>query len=125
MRCAPLAAACGISLLMCVPALAEGTKSCHIGSYRLADGEPIDIAPSDGDTLRWRMFSGETGQLHPNKDGTWTSTMGWTGRPDGRTVSFTDCMKGDIAFGRDSGHKIAFDVSDTIFESSGTKLVGR
>src|SRR5690349_17603817 len=72
-------------------AAADITKDCHIGSYRLADGQAIDIAPSDGNTLRWRLFSGETGQLHPQKNGTWTSTYGWTGRPDGKTVSFSDC----------------------------------
>jgi dienelactone hydrolase len=108
---------------MSLPALADG--NCHVGSYRLSGGEAIDIAPSTGNTLRWRMFSGETGQLHPSKDGTWTSTMGWTGKPDGRTVSFADCAKADIVFGKDSGHRIAFDVSNTTFESSGTKLVGR
>jgi pimeloyl-ACP methyl ester carboxylesterase len=106
-------------------AQADAAKDCHIGSYRLSDGSTVDIAPSDGDTLRWRMWSGDTGQLHPQKDGTWTSTYGWTDRPDGKTVSFSDCARGDLNFGKDSGHKIAFDVSDTTFESNGTKLVGR
>src|SRR5207253_11483848 len=85
----------------------------------------VDIAPSDGDTLRWRMFSGETGQLHPQKDGSWTSTYGWTDRPDGKTVSFSDCAKGEIAFGKKSGNRIAFDVRNTSFQSGGVMLVGR
>jgi uncharacterized protein len=116
---------CGLSLLLAVPAFADTTKDCHIGSYRLSDGSAVDVAPSDGDTLRWRLWNGETGQLHPQKDGTWTSTYGWTDRPDGKTVSFSDCAKGDIVFGKDSGHKIAFDVSNTTFESNGVKLAGR
>ena len=116
---------CGLLLLLSVPAWADVTKDCHIGSYRLSDGEAIDIAPSDGDTLRWRSFSGETGQLHQNNDGSWTSTFGWTDKPDGRTVSFSDCTKGEITFGRQTGKSIAFDVRDTTFESSGVKLVGR
>ena len=116
---------CGLLLLLSVSAWADVTKDCHIGSYRLSDGEAIDIAPSDGDTLRWRSFSGETGQLHQNNDGSWTSTFGWTDKPDGRTVSFSDCTKGEITFGRQTGKSIAFDVRETTFESSGVKLVGR
>ncbi len=100
-------------------------QDCHVGSYGLSDGSAVDIAPSDDDMLRWRMFSGETGQLHPNKDGTWSSTFGWTGRPDGKTVSFSDCAQGEIAFDKASGHRIAFDVSDTTFDSHGIKLAGR
>jgi uncharacterized protein len=111
--------------LSAAAAHADSTKDCHIGSYRLNDGRAVDIAPSDGGTLRWRMFDGETGQLHPNKDGSWTSTYGWTDRPDGKAVTFSDCTQGDIGFGKNSGHRIAFDVSDTTFDSHGTKLVGR
>ena len=106
-------------------AATDTTKSCHIGSYRLSDGKTVDIAPSDPGTLRWRMFTGETGQLHPLKDGTWTSTYGWTGRPDGKTVSFSDCKKGQIAFAKEHGTRIAFDMTNTIFYSNGTKLAGR
>ncbi len=91
----------------------------------MTDGSAIDIAPSDGDTLRWRAFTGETGLLHQSKDGSWTSMYGWTDRTDGKTVSFSDCAKGDVIFGKDSGHKIAFDMSNTAFDSHGTKLVGR
>ena len=101
------------------------TNNCRIGSYRLSDGSAIDIAPSDSATLRWRMFTGETGQLHPNSDSTWTSTFGWTGKPDGQIVSFSDCARGDIHFAGQLGHRIAFDVSETVFDSHGTKLAGR
>ena len=118
-------ALCGLSLLLFVPAQADATKDCHIGSFRLGDGRAIDIAPSDGDTLRWRAFTGETGQLHRNKDGSWTSTYGWTERPDRKTVSFSDCTRRGIRFGKQNGKRIAFDVSETTFESNGTRLVGR
>ena len=89
------------------------------------DGRAIDIAPSDGDTLRWRLFSGDTGQLHPQKNGVWTSTFGWTDRPDGKAVSFSDCAKGEITFGSEHGKRIAFDIRNTTFQSGGVKLVGR
>ena len=117
-----VAALCGFTLLRSF-AIADVVKDCHIGSYSLADGRTVDIAPSEGKTLRWRLFTGETGQLHKQADGTWTSTFGWTGRPDGTSVAFADCD--NISFGKDSGKRIAFDVSDTSFESGGVKLAGR
>jgi dienelactone hydrolase len=112
-------------LLYAAPAFADSTTNCHVGSYRLASGPAVDIAPSEGDTLRWRLFNGETGQLHQQPDGTWQSTFGWTGRPDGKSVSFSDCATGDIRFDADAGHRIAFDVTETTFDSNGVKLVGR
>ncbi|MFO1468221.1 MAG: hypothetical protein U1F35_17550, partial [Steroidobacteraceae bacterium] len=111
-------------LLAAVPAPADVT-ACHIGSYRLGDGGVVDIAPSEGDTLRWRLFTGETGQLHPKAAGSWSSTYGWTQRADGKTVSFSDCAHDEIHFGSQAGKRIDFDVSDTTFESGGVKLVGR
>lgn len=104
---------------------AGSAPDCHIGSYRLSDGRAVDIAPSDGDTLRWRLFSGQTGQLHPQKNGIWTSTFGWTDRADGKRVTFSDCAKGEIGFGSDRGQRIAFETQNTTFESDGVKLVGR
>ena len=115
----------GFLLLHSVRAGADVKTDCHVGSYRLSDGGSVDVAPSEVNTLRWRTFAGETGQLHHQANGTWTSTFGWTGRPDGKTVLFSDCGKGAIAFGNEPGRRIAFDVSDTVFESNGVKLVGR
>lgn len=118
-----VAASCASALLRPLVAMADVVNDCHIGSYRLADGRTVDIAPSEGNTLRWRLFTGETGQLQKQADGNWTSTFGWTGRPDGMSVAFADCD--DISFGKESGKRIVFDVSDTSFESVGVKLVGR
>src|SRR5580692_10186546 len=120
MKLLAAAAFCGLVSLS-APAFADSTKDCHIGSYRLSDGTAVDVAPSDGDTLRWRLFTGETGQLHPGKKGGWTSTYGWTNRPDGKAVSFSDCAKGEISFGKETGKRIAFDVHNTSFESDGVK----
>ncbi len=71
------------------------------------------------------MFTGESGQLHKQADGTWTSTLGWSDQPDGKAVSFSSCDKGEMAFGATAGHRIAFDIIDTTFVSNGVKLVGR
>ena len=115
----------GLLLSFSVIAGTDVKSDCHVGSYRLSDGRSVDVAPSDGNTLRWRTFTGETGQLHPQANGTWSGTYGWTDRPDGKTVSFSDCDKGQIVFGNVSGGRIAFDVRDAVFESNGVKLVGR
>jgi dienelactone hydrolase len=114
-----------ITLLSATSAQADAADDCYVGAYRLADGRTIDIAPSDPNPLRWRAFTGETGALLKNADGTWTSTFGWTGRPDGQTVSFSDCATGNMRFSGTNGHRIDFDVTETVFESRGTKLVGR
>jgi len=104
---------------------AGATSDCHIGSYRLADGNVVDIAPSDDDTLRWRQFDGATGRLRQGEDGIWKSTYGWTDRPDGMTVSFSACSTGQISFGGVSGQRMVFDVKESAFKSHGTVLVGR
>ncbi|HEY2179339.1 MAG TPA: alpha/beta hydrolase [Caulobacteraceae bacterium] len=114
-----------VAVLYAQTARADAAPDCHVGAYRLADGRAVDIAPSEGDTLRWRLFTGETGQLHRRPGGAWVSTYGWTGRPDGQSVAFSDCAAGTITFGRESGRRIAFDVTDTTFESAGVHLVGR
>jgi uncharacterized protein len=104
---------------------AEVSKTCPVGVYRFADGRTIDIAPSDDNSLRWLMFTGERGQLRPEPNGGWSSTYGWTNRPDGKTVSFSDCEKGEIAFENEPGKEIQFDVQERNFESNGVKLAGR
>jgi dienelactone hydrolase len=104
---------------------ADLSTDCHVGSYLLTDGTILDIAPEDADTLRWRMLTGETGQLHPQANGSWTSTYGWTDRPDTHEVGFADCREGTIRFGARKGTRIDFDVLPSSFESSGVKLVGR
>jgi pimeloyl-ACP methyl ester carboxylesterase len=99
---------------------------CQIGAYRFPDGEIVDIAQSEGKTLRWRRFDGTTGVLHRKQDASWTSTFGWTDRPDGHTASFIRCAKGEIEFDGKKAHRILFDTTDTMFEGhGGIKLAGR
>jgi dienelactone hydrolase len=104
---------------------AEVAKSCPAGMYRFKDGRTVDVASSDDQTLRWLMFTGERGQLHPQSDGSWTSTYGWTSRSDGKKVSFSKCDAGEITFDSERGRRIDFDVHDGAFQSSGVSLVGR
>jgi uncharacterized protein len=125
-RSAPLFATAAMTAFLPTFARAADTVGdCRIGAYRLTDGSMVDIDPSDEDALQWRRFDGTTGELHKNADGTWSSTLGFTDKPDGKTVTFSDCAKGDISFNGINGHRIAFDVTETTFQGDGVKLVGR
>jgi uncharacterized protein len=104
---------------------ADDAPDCHIGSYQLADGNVVDIAPSEGDTLRWRQFDGTTGALHKSDNGVWKSTHGWTDRADGISVSFSACSAGLISFSGASGRRIEFDQREVTFKSHGIVLAGR
>lgn len=106
-------------------ARAAETMDCHIGTYRLSDDGIVDIAPSDGNTLRWRRFDGTTGALTEKGDGLWTSSYGWTGRPDGKSVHLSACGAGRINFDGVEGRRVRFDVTDTTFTSHGATLAGR
>jgi pimeloyl-ACP methyl ester carboxylesterase len=114
-----------VLLLATTLACASETEDCRIGSYRLNDGSVVDIAPSDKDALRWRRFDGTTGALRRDANGQWRSSYGWTGRADGKAVSFAECSAGEIDFDGVRGHRIAFDVTDTTFKSHEIALAGR
>jgi pimeloyl-ACP methyl ester carboxylesterase len=122
---------CSVSAACVEAALADrveprATDDCQPGTFRFSDGEIVDIARSEGDTFRWRKFDGATGVLHKKEDGSWTSRLGWTDRPDGHTASFARCANGEIEFDTKKAYRIPFDVIDTVFEGrGGIKLAGR
>ena len=103
----------------------DRTRDCHIGIYRLQGGVEVDIGATGGDHLRWRRKDGTSGRLTEADDGTWTSTLGWTDRPDGKRVSFSECGSGRLVFDGVPGQRIEFEVTDTAFESAGARLLGR
>ncbi|WP_395645882.1 alpha/beta hydrolase family protein [Terricaulis sp.] len=97
---------------------------CAVGVYALRDGAVVDIAPADADALRWRRSDGTTGRLSEAGRGVWSSTRGWTGRPDGVRISF-DCARGSIAFNSVRGRRIDLRVTETRFAVEGATLAGR
>ena len=101
------------------------TGDCRIGTYHLQDGADVDIGATEGPHLRWQRADGTTGVLIKESDGSWTSTLGWTQRPDGKRVSFSDCASGEINFDGVKGKRIAFDVTETKFQGAGVTLAGR
>jgi hypothetical protein len=121
-RCA--ATLCVLALATTIVCASE-TDDCEIGSYRLSDGNLVDIAPTGSDALRWRRFDGTTGALRREANGRWHSSYGWTDRADGKTVSFSGCTEGEIDFDGMRGRRITFDVTNTTFNSHDTALAGR
>jgi pimeloyl-ACP methyl ester carboxylesterase len=111
-------------MLGATPAHADRVGDCRVGAYALATGDVVDVAPTDGETLRWRRFDGATGALHEQTDGRWTSTLGWTNRADGIEVRFS-CDAGTIEFGGKHGRRIPLSTLDTRFDADGTSLAGR
>ena len=104
---------------------ADARADCHVGTYLLADGTVVDVAPDDPTTLRWTRLDGETGVLHPTHRGVWTSTAGWTGQRDGKSVKFAACNAGNIDFNGVAGQRIRFDVKNVRFRGHGVMLAGR
>jgi dienelactone hydrolase len=98
---------------------------CRIGAYRLDDGRIVDVGPSSAG-LRWRMPDGTTGVLQPAAEpGVFRSTLGSTGRPDGRAIAFGPCGSGELRFDGATGRLLTFDVVETRFRSGGATLFGR
>jgi len=119
--------ACALALLLAsAPALAgEPDLACLVGSYRFPDGSFVDLGPSAPGRLRWRRADGTTGALTPGPGGTWSSALGWTGRPDGREVSPGNCAEGTLRFDGRTGRRIDLDVAETRFAGAGVSLAGR
>ena len=99
--------------------------ACHTGSYRMADGSVLDIGPGASGALRWRRPDGRTGALVRQDDDRWTSTLGWTDRPDGHRLAVTDCDRGEIRFDEMEGQRQPLVQMDTRFQGSGVMLNGR
>jgi Dipeptidyl aminopeptidases/acylaminoacyl-peptidases len=110
--------------VMCSATAAQASQPrCEVGSWRLEDGRVLDIGPAGEDALRWRLPDGRSGALAPDGRGGWSSTLGWTGRPDGHRVAFDGCER--IRFDGVAGGRIALVQTDTRFRGSGVELAGR
>jgi uncharacterized protein len=97
---------------------------CHVGFYRLDNGDGLDIGKSDP-ALRWRLENGTSGALTENADHVWISTLGWTGRSDGHHVTFGACDAGDVEFDGVRGRRVDLLNTDVRFVSGGVELAGR
>ena len=123
-------------LLVAIAILAVGcreksppaTVSCHAAIYRLDDGRLLDIAPDDGEDLRWMLSDGRRGGLPAATHG--ASTLGWSDRPDGVTVDVPACGSDGIVFTDKGaapvkGSRVRLIATDTTFSSHGAALFGR
>jgi hypothetical protein len=98
---------------------------CVVGSYRFENGPDIDIGRGEEGKLRWRRNDGTTGELTRTGDGSWSSTRGWTGKPDGIRVIFPSCAGGSIRFDGVPGTRVVFDITETHFAVEDAALAGR
>lgn len=121
--------AVGLSIAACTqtPKL-SGVQTCQTAVYRLTDGQVLDIAPSSSGNLRWRLDSGRTGLLAANDN--WSSTLGWTGQPDGVSVRLPLCGGTEIGFtdkgaGPLTGQRIALITRESHFQSGAVTLHGK
>ena len=108
-----------------VAAADDKQMDCHVGTYRFLDRPDVDIGREDNRKLRWRRTDGTSGELTRAKDGSWSSTLGWTGKPDRIHVRFPPCGKDGIRFDGIEGKRIAFEVTETRFAAEDAELVGR
>lgn len=104
---------------------AQPSPDCRTGTYALADKSMVDIGPSTGTSLRWRRPDGTSGVFEADGVNAGVSTLGWTGRADGRRMRFSDCAKAEIDFDGIPGHRVAFETRETRFASEGVTLSGR
>jgi pimeloyl-ACP methyl ester carboxylesterase len=111
--------------LACAQWAPAAEQDCRIGFYRLRDRTGIDIGATSGTSLRWRRRDGTSGELVPGTDGTLTSKVGWTGRPDGHRIFFSDCPSGKISVDGVAGQRVAFETRATNFQSGEVTLAGR
>jgi dienelactone hydrolase len=121
MKMAPFAL---LFLLMAAPLAAKPQSDCAVGTYRLSDGSIVDVAPTAESKLRWRRTEGTTGVLSRTDAGKWTSTLGWTGLPDGHEIRF-DCATRRIRFDRLTGSAVQLSTTNVRFKVAGASLAGR
>lgn len=114
-----------VLMLSAVVAADAAEVPCEAGSYRMTDGTSLDIASVGEGKLRWRLPDGRTGLLTSQDKGRWSSTLGWTGRPDGHRVTISDCKRGEIRFDDLAGQREPLTRIDTRFQGSGVELAGR
>lgn len=117
--------ATALACLLSATSLMASGLPCGVGSYRLDDGRALDIGPGSEGKLRWRTADGRSGALSPAGGDAWTSTLGWTERPDGHRITFDDCGRGGIRFDDTAGHRVPLVEVDTRFQGSGVTLAGR
>jgi len=104
---------------------------CQAGAYRLDDGELLALTPSDGDTLRYRLFSGRSGRLHPDGAGRFVSGDGWSVRePVTLVVTLANCGEGRITLDPLHGEpvvgrRLPLRESEVAFEGRGVRLHGK
>ena len=105
---------------------AAAEQACHVGLYRLADGEVVDISFTAQDKLRWQRLDGRTGVIQPADGANRVSHGGWTDEPDEVRIGLLPCADRAITVDGQMARKVDFEVTDTRFKGAGgIELAGR
>jgi len=108
----------------------EADLRCRLGAYALDDGRFLTIQGYEDSTrdLDYVLSSGEYGRLAAGPDGAYVPTNA-EGKSYG-SAAFAPCSDGSVSFtefGKQavSGRHVALRVTDTYFNSAGTRLHGK
>lgn len=116
---------CAAACMSAGHAAAKPELACHIGAYRLSDGQDVVISASGDDALRYRFLDGQSGRLFPGEDGGFESGPGWSSRtPVQVRVRFGDCAAGSIRFDARQGRRIVQPVTPVRFRNGDVDLFG-
>jgi hypothetical protein len=119
-----------LTLASAAQASMDRNLQCRLGAYALSDGRSLAINGYDGTPrdMRYTLSSGEYGRL--SAAGTSGNKYVLGDAPGYGSASFSDCADGKVSFaerGRPAvtGTHLPLKVTDTFFESSGTRLHGK
>ena len=115
---------------MPVMANLDPTLQCHLGAYTLADGRTLAITGYAGTShdLRYVLSSGEYGHLAWTANGTY-QLRALKDEPYG-SLSFAGCAPDGVSLRENASQpltarRVALPVSETNFDSKGTRLFGK
>jgi dienelactone hydrolase len=101
---------------------------CQLGSYVLSDGRSLVVTGVDGiaHDLAYALSSGEYGRMTFVSGATYA--LGTI--PAYGSASFSDCAEGNVTFNETgkpavTGHRAVLTITDTFFDSGGTRLHGK
>lgn len=92
--------------------------ACHLGGYKMANGEVMGLTPRADNEIRFVFMSGDTGVLTESKSGEWATAEDAPGGT--ASAEFGDCASGAVTLTRNgaplSGERIPYVVTETRFE---------
>ncbi|MEM0986445.1 MAG: alpha/beta hydrolase [Pseudomonadota bacterium] len=100
------------------------STECHAGGYRLEDGRVMGLVARDPGDIRYLFMSGDTGGILEQDDGVWRDEDGGA-----LLITLGDCGDDRVVFDPGDapvvGERIAYTVTETVFDGVDGKRAGR